>query len=93
MVYFHGNITVIVLVNAVHNGTNTLEEYNYYLPYNTHIWLLCPLIGQYHIRHQLILRDIKFLQCLLQSTNSIVRQCIMNASSNANTLIGYKTRG
>ena len=28
----------------------------YYLPYNTHRWLLAPLIGQYHIRHQLILR-------------------------------------
>ena len=60
----------------------------YYLPYNTHRWLLGPLIGQYHIRHQLILRE--FLHSLLQSTNYIVRQCIMNASSNANTLIGYK---
>ena len=44
----------------------------YYLPYNTHRWLLGPLIGQYHIRHQLILIDIKFLHRLLQSTNSIV---------------------
>ena len=43
-----------------------------------------------HIRHQFILRDIKFLHSLLQSTNSIVRQCIINASSKANTLIGYK---
>ena len=59
----------------------------YYLPYNTHRWLLGPLIGQYHTRHQLILRDIKYLHSSLQSTNSIVRQCIMNASSNANTLI------
>ena len=48
------------------------------------------LIGQYHIRHQLILRDIKFLHSLVQSTNTIVRQCLMNASSHANTLIGYK---
>ena len=62
----------------------------YSLPYNTHRWLLGPLIGQYHSRHQLILKDNKFLHRLLQSTNSIVRQCIMNASSNANTLIGYK---
>ena len=61
----------------------------YYLPYNTHIWLLGPLIGQYHIRHQFILRDIKFLHRLLQSPNYIIKQCIMNASSNANTLIGY----
>ena len=27
MVHFNGNITVIVLVNDVHNGTNVLEEY------------------------------------------------------------------
>ena len=26
MVYFYGNITVIVLENAVHNGTNVLYE-------------------------------------------------------------------
>ena len=25
--FFYGNITVIVLENAVHNGTNVLEEY------------------------------------------------------------------
>ena len=27
MVNFYGNITVIVLENAVNNGTNVLEEY------------------------------------------------------------------
>ena len=27
MVHFYGNITVIVLENDVHNGTNVLEEY------------------------------------------------------------------
>ena len=27
MVNFNGNITVIVLVNVVHNGTNVLEDY------------------------------------------------------------------
>ena len=27
MVHFNGNITVIVLENAVHNGTNVFEEY------------------------------------------------------------------
>ena len=31
-----------------------------------------------------------FLHRLLQFPNSIVRQCIINASSNVNTLIGYK---
>ena len=45
----------------------------YYLPYNTHRWLLWPLIGQYHIRHQFILRDTKFLHRLLQSTNLPMR--------------------
>ena len=80
---FYGNITVIVLVNAVHNGTNALEEY--IICHTTHIDGYWALIGQYHIRHQFILRDIKFLHSLLQSTYSFVRQCIMNASSNANT--------
>ena len=37
----------------------------YSLPYNIHRWLLGPLIGQYHIRHQYILRDTKFLLRLL----------------------------
>ena len=55
-----------------------------------HGWLLDPLIVHYHIRQQLILRDIKFLHRLLQSQNYIVGQCTMNASSNANTLIEYK---
>ena len=36
------------LKNAVHNGTTVLDEY-YYLPYNTHRWLLGPLIGQYQV--------------------------------------------
>ena len=49
-----------------------------------------PFNWPVHIRHQFILRDIKLLHRLLQFTNSIVRQCILNASSNANTVIGYK---
>ena len=49
MVNLYGNIGVIVLENSVHNGTNVLEEYN------THAWLPGPLMGQYHIRHQIIL--------------------------------------
>ena len=39
------------LENDVHNGTNVLEDFA--LPYNTHIWLLGPLIDQYHIRHDI----------------------------------------
>ena len=35
MVNFYENITVIVLENAVHNGTNVLEEYIIF--HKTHI--------------------------------------------------------
>ena len=34
--------------------------------------------------------DIKFLHRMLHCNNSIVNQCIMHASHDANTLIGYK---
>ena len=80
---------MIVLENAVHHGTIVLQKYILFHNYNTHRWVLGPLTDQYHIRYQFILRDIKFLHSLLQSPYSIVRQCIMNASSIANTLIGY----
>ena len=60
------------------------------LPYNTHRWLLGPLVKQCHIRYQLYLRDIKFVYRLLCCDNSIIQTCINNASKNANTLIGYK---
>ena len=39
---------------------------------------------------RIVISALYTLHSLLQSTNSIARQCIMNASSNANTLIGYK---
>ena len=40
---------------------NTCIRSIYSLPYNTHRWLLGPLVDQYHISHQYILRDTKFL--------------------------------
>ena len=60
------------------------------LPYQSHRWLLGPLIGQYHISNQLIRRDIKCLHdCMINCPNAIIRQCILNAYYNANSLIGY----
>ena len=60
------------------------------LPCNTHRWLLGPLINQYHISHQLIVRDIKTMHRMLTCHNIIVNQCMSIASINSNTLIGYK---
>ena len=60
------------------------------LPYQSHRWLLGPLIGQYHISNQLIRRDIKCLYRMINCPNAIIRQYILNAYYNANSLIGYK---
>ena len=60
------------------------------LPYQSHRWLLGPLIGQYHISNQLIRRDIKCLYSMINCPNAIIRQCILNAYYNANSLICYK---
>ena len=61
------------------------------LPYQSHRWLLGPLIGQYHISNQLIRRDIKCLYYrMINCPNAIIRQCILNAYHNANSLIGFK---
>ena len=62
----------------------------FYFPHNDHRWLLGPLLNQPHISHQFYIRDIKFLHRMLHCNNSIVNQCIMHASHDANTLIGYK---
>ena len=62
----------------------------FYLPHNAHRWLLGPLLNQPHISHQFYIRDIKFLHRMLHCNNSIVNQCIMHSSHDANTLIGYK---
>ena len=62
----------------------------FYLPHNAYRWLLGPLLNQPHVSHQFYIRDIKFLHRVLHCNNSIVNQCIMHASHDANTLIGYK---
>ena len=60
----------------------------FHLPHNAHRYLSGPLL--LHISYQFYIRDIKFLYRMLQCNNSIVKQCIMHASHDANTLIEYK---
>ena len=44
---------------------NTSVRNIFYLPHNTHRWLLDPLLNQPHISHQFYIRDIKFLHGML----------------------------
>ena len=61
------------------------------LPNTAHRWLLCPLMGQYHIKYQLYMKDIKLLYNMnMFVNNTIVQECLHNAMYNANTVIGYK---
>lgn len=63
----------------------------YSLPYNSHRWLLGPLLDQSHIKFQLYVRDIKLLYKMYYCVNNkIVKQCLNNAIHNSNTVIGYK---
>ena len=61
------------------------------LPNTAHRWLLGPLMGQYHIKYQLYMKDIKLLYNMnMFVNNTIVHECLHNAMYNANTVIGYK---
>ena len=60
------------------------------IPYQSHRWLLGLFIRQYHISNQLIRRDIKCVYRMINCSNAIIIQCILNAYYNANSLIGYK---
>ena len=61
------------------------------LPNTAHRWLLGPLMGQYHIKHQLYMKDIKLLYNMnMFVKNTIVQECLHNAMYNANTVMGYK---
>ena len=42
------------------------------LPYRTHTWLLGPLIDQSHISIQLAVKTLRFINCMLYSSNNIV---------------------
>ena len=48
-------------------------------------------MGQYHIKHQFYMKDIKLLYNMnMFVKNTIVQECLHNAMYNANTVIGYK---
>ena len=48
-------------------------------------------MGQYHIKYQLYMKDIKLLYNMnMFVKNTIVQECLHNAMYNANTVIGYK---
>ena len=50
-----------------------------------------PLMGQYHIKYHLYMKDIKLLYNMnMFVKNSIVQECLHNAMYNANSVIGYK---
>ena len=82
--FFFSSI-VLTLINLY-----LFHVYRYPYKNNAHRWLLGPLLNQPHISHQFYIRDIKFLHRMLHCNISIVNQCIMHASHDANTLIGYK---
>ena len=58
------------------------------VPYNTHTWMLGPLMHQLHLRYQLQRRTVNFLHCMSISTNIIVKTCYTRAICNATTPIG-----
>ena len=61
-----------------------------HIPFNTHVWILGPLIKQNNLRVQLQFRNFQFLLNAFNSTNDIVKTCIQSAMYNSNTCIGYK---
>ena len=62
------------------------------VPFNTHVWILDPLIKQNNIRVQLQFRNFQFLLNAFNSTNDIVKTCIKSAMYNYYYYygIGYK---
>ena len=61
-----------------------------HIPFNTHVWILGPLIEQNNLRVQLQFRNFQFLLNAFNSTNNIVKTCIQSAMYNFNTCIRYK---
>ena len=62
---------LVVLIRYVKVGMLLLE----YLPYNTHTWILEPLLGQAHIINQLYVQNVQYL-VNINSTNCIIRTYI-----------------
>ena len=63
-----------------------------HIPFNTHVWILGPLIKQNILRVQLQLqfRNLQFLLNAFNSTNDTVKTCIQSSMYTSNTCIGYK---
>ena len=71
---FYGNILARVLHIVAHYGINILEGFiNSHIIY-AHRWRLGPLINQDHICLQLIMRNIKLLNQLVNSQDNIVNK-------------------
>ena len=60
------------------------------LPFNAHVYLLSPLVGQLGMREQLYVRNFRFLWNAFRLQNHIVYTCMDMALDNSNTCIGYK---
>ena len=60
------------------------------LPFNAHVYLLGPLVGQLGMREQLYVRNFRFLWNAFRLQNHIVSTCMDMALDNSNTCIGYK---
>ena len=60
------------------------------LPLLTHTWILGPLLNQLHIRDQMYIRSVKFLDQMYKCNNVIVNVCMKNAITNSNSPLGYK---
>ena len=58
------------------------------LPYRTHTWLLGPLIDQPHISIQLTVKTLRFIDCMLHSSNNIVSHIGNIAKCCANSPVG-----
>ena len=60
------------------------------LPFNAHVYLLSPLVGQLGVREQLYVCNFCFLWNAFRLQNDIVSKCMDMALDNSNTCIGYK---
>ena len=61
-----------------------------HIPFNTHVWILGPLIKPNNLRLQLQFRNVQFLLNAFNSINDIVKTSIQSAMYNSNICIGYK---
>ena len=53
--------------------------------YTTHTWLLGPLLDSVHMTYKLYVRDLKFIYCMKNNDNHLVRSCFEYVSNNLNS--------